>query len=222
MREAITAANVRTNRSTNSIGLTSLRRVVAERLSVKTGTRWGTEDVVISANPKQALGEAALAVLSQGDEAIIICPCSPAIPGQVLLAGATPVFVDARRPRYVPDAGAIRAAVTPRTRAIVINSPNNPTGAVYDRATLGRIADLALEAGLWIISEESYSSFIFTGARRHESIVMAHPSVCSRTIVVNPLSTAESEAKRPPIPTEGGQRFRSKTASQSERRRPPC
>nr|WP_236840913.1 aminotransferase class I/II-fold pyridoxal phosphate-dependent enzyme [Bradyrhizobium sp. CCGE-LA001] len=69
-----------------------------------------------------------------------------------------------------------------------MNSPSDPTGAVYDWATLDRIGDLALDAGLWIISEESYSSFIFTGARRQESVVMARPRVCSRTIVVNALS----------------------------------
>lgn len=188
MRGAVRAANAGMNRSTTSIDLISLRRVVTERLSVKTGMRWSTEDVVIFADPRRALREATLALLSPGDEAIIIRPCAPAILGQVLIAGATPVFVDARPPRYIPDARAIRAAITPRTKAIVINSPNNPTGTVYDRATLSRIGELVLDAGIWIISDESYSSFVFTGARRHVSVVMAHPSVCSRTILVSTLS----------------------------------
>lgn len=98
------------------------------------------------------------------------------------------MFVDARRPRYISNLSAIRAAVTPRTKAIIINSPNNPTGAVYDRTTLENIGQLAINTQLWIISDECYSRFVFTGARRHVSIMMAHPCVSSRTIIVNGFS----------------------------------
>jgi aspartate aminotransferase len=104
-----------------------------------------------------------------------------------LLAGAKPVFVDAPAPTYVPDIGAIRGAVAPRTKAIIINSPNNPTGAVYDRSTLQAIGDLAITYDFWIITDECYSSFVFT-RDRHESIVTAHPGTRARTILVNAFS----------------------------------
>ncbi|MDE5457580.1 aminotransferase class I/II-fold pyridoxal phosphate-dependent enzyme [Bradyrhizobium sp. CSA112] len=184
---AIAAINAGTNRYTDSIGLTPLRTAVAEKLSAETGIRWNTDDIVITAGAKQGLLDAALAVLDPGDEVIIIRPCWPTFPSQVLLAGATPVFVDAGPPTYIPDIGAIRAAVTPHTKAIIINSPNNPTGAVYDRTTLQAIGDLAINYQFWIVSDECYSSFVFTGSR-HESIVMAHPGVRSRTILVNAFS----------------------------------
>ncbi|MBH5386425.1 pyridoxal phosphate-dependent aminotransferase [Bradyrhizobium diversitatis] len=184
---AIAAINAGTNRYTDSIGLTPLRKAVAEKLSAETGIGWNTENIAVTAGAKQALLDAALAVLDPGDEVIIIRPCWPTFPSQVILAGATPVFLDARPPTYVPDIGAVRSAVTPRTKAIIINSPNNPTGAVYDRTILQAIGDLAINYQLWIVSDECYSSFVFTGAR-HESIVMAHPGVRSRTILVNAFS----------------------------------
>ncbi|WP_311966940.1 aminotransferase class I/II-fold pyridoxal phosphate-dependent enzyme [Bradyrhizobium australiense] len=188
MREgAIAALNANTNRYSDSVGLRPLRKAVAERLAAESSIGWNTEDIVIAASANEALLDAALAVLDPGDEAIIIRPCWPTFPLQVLLAGATPVFVDARRLRYVPDISSIRAAVTPRTKAIVINSPNNPTGAVYDRTTLQNIGEFAISSQLWIISDERYSRFVFTGAR-YESIVTTLPDVRSRTIVVNAFS----------------------------------
>ncbi|QOZ23985.1 pyridoxal phosphate-dependent aminotransferase [Bradyrhizobium sp. CCBAU 51753] len=184
---AIAAIKAGTNRYTDSIGLSPLRAAVAEKLSAETGVGWNTEDIAITAGAKQGLLDAALAVLDPGDEVIIIRPCWPTFPSQVVLAGARPVFVDACPPTYIPDIGTIRAAVAPRTKAIIVNSPNNPTGAVYDRTILQAIGDLAINYKLWIISDECYSSFVFTGSR-HESIVMAHPGVRSRTILVNAFS----------------------------------
>ncbi|WP_314960983.1 pyridoxal phosphate-dependent aminotransferase [Bradyrhizobium cosmicum] len=184
---AIAAINAGANRYTDSIGLTPLRGAVAAKLSAETGIGWNTDNIAITAGAKQGLLDVALAVFNPGDEVIIIRPCWPTFPSQVLLAGAKPVFVDVRAPTYTPDIVALRAAVTPRTKAIIINSPNNPTGAVYDRTTLQAIGDLAINYQLWIVSDESYSSFVFTGSR-HESIVMAHPGVRSRTILVNAFS----------------------------------
>ncbi|MET4213843.1 aminotransferase class I/II-fold pyridoxal phosphate-dependent enzyme [Bradyrhizobium sp. LA2.1] len=184
---AIAAINAGRNRYTDSIGLPPLRKAVAKKVSAETGTDWRADDIVITAGAKQGLLDAVLAVLDPGDEVIIIRPCWPTFPSQVLLAGAKPVFVEARPPTYIPDITRIRAAVTPHTKAIIINSPNNPTGAVYDRTILQAIGDLAINYQFWIVSDECYSSFVFTGGR-HESIVTAHPSVRSRTIVVNAFS----------------------------------
>lgn len=185
---AIAAINVGTNRYTDAIGFTMLRRAIAEKLSAETGIGWNWEDIVITAGQKQALLDATLALIDPGDEVIIIRPCCPTFPSLVFLADATPVFVDARRPRYIPDIAAIRDAVTPCTKAIMINSPNNPTGAVYDRTTLQKLAELAIDAQLWIIFDECHSRFVFTGISRHTSIVRAHPGIRSRTILVNALS----------------------------------
>ncbi|GLS32036.1 aspartate aminotransferase [Mesorhizobium albiziae] len=184
---AIAAINAGANRYTESIGLTSLRRAVAEKLSTETGLAWDTDNIVITAGAKQGLLDATLALLDPGDEVIIVRPCWPTFASQILLAGAKPVFVDARPPSYVPEIRAICGAVTPKTVAIIINSPNNPTGAVYDRPTLQAIGDLAIKYDLWILSDECYSNFVFTGDR-HQSITMAHPGIRSRAILVNAFS----------------------------------
>ncbi|MET4790896.1 aspartate aminotransferase [Bradyrhizobium japonicum] len=172
------------------IGLMPLRKAIAERLAAQTGFDWSAEEIAITAGSKEALLCAGLAVLERGDEVIIIRPWQPFVPALVHAAGAVPVFVDAQRPRYTPDVNSIRAAITSRTKAMIINSPNNPTGAVYSRTTLQEVGELAIEFRIWIISDERYSRLVFTGLHRHESIVVAHPAVRSRTIMVNPCSQA--------------------------------
>lgn len=184
---AIAAVNAGINRYTDSIGIMPLREAVAARLTTSTQVDWTAENIVITNGAKQALLDAALAILDPGDEVIIFRPCWPTFPSQVLLAGAKPVFVDVKPPSYVPTIDSIRAAVTPHTKAIILNSPNNPTGAVYDRATLQAIGDLAISYQLWIVSDDCYSSFVFNG-NGHESIVTAHPGIRSRTILVNAFS----------------------------------
>lgn len=184
---AIKAINAGTNRYTESVGLTPLREAVAKKISAETRLDWQTENIVITAGAKQGLLDAALALVNPGDEVIIVRPCWPTFPSQILLVGAKPVFVDAKAPDYVPNIEDIRSAVTPKTKAIIVNSPNNPTGAVYDRATLQAIGELAINYDLWIVSDECYSGFVFNGDE-HQSIVMAHPGVRNRTIMVNAFS----------------------------------
>ena len=98
-----------------------------------------------------------------------------------------PGLLDTRANGYVPDLDALAGATTPLTRAIIINTPNNPTGAVYDRATLAGIAELAIERDLWIIFDECYGTFAHA-PWVHEAIVAVVPEVRSRTLVVNAFS----------------------------------
>lgn len=184
---AVAAIEAGINRYTDSIGLIPLREAVAVKLTASTHVNWTVDNVVITNGAKQALFDAMLAVVDPGDEVIIFKPCWPTLPSQVLLAGAKPVFVDVKGPTYIPTTESVRAAVTPKTKAIILNSPNNPTGAVYDRAALQAIGDLAIGYQLWIISDECYSSFVFNG-HPYESIVTAHPGVRSRTVLVNAFS----------------------------------
>ncbi|MGY8635542.1 aminotransferase class I/II-fold pyridoxal phosphate-dependent enzyme [Bradyrhizobium sp. 14AA] len=184
---AIAAIKAGVNRYTDSIGMPQLREAVATKLSSETGIDWTANHIVMTAGATQGLLDAILAVVNPGDEVVIVRPCWQTFASQVFMAGAKPLFVDARPPRYIPDIDAIRGAVTSQTKAIIINSPNNPTGAIYDRATLRAIGDIAIDYRLWIISDECYSSLVFT-APRHESIVMAHPGVRSQTILINAFS----------------------------------
>lgn len=184
---AIEAINAGTNRYTESIGLAPLRQAIAARISARTRLEWTMDNIVVTAGAKQGLLDAALSFVNPGDEVIIVRPNWPTFSNQILLVGGKPVFVDAKAPAYVPAVRDIRAAITSATRAIIVNSPNNPTGAVYDRQTLLDIADLAVKYDLWVVSDECYSSFVFNGGR-HESIVTAHPAIRNRTILVDAFS----------------------------------
>jgi aspartate aminotransferase len=184
---AIEAIERGIGRYTDTTGLPELQSALARRLSATTNQEWSADEIAATAGAKQALFNAAMVVLDAGDEVLIPAPYWTTFPAQVRIAGAEPVFVDTRATGYVPTIDALRAALTPRTRAIVVNTPCNPSGAVYDRATLVGIAQLALEHDLWVIFDECYGSFTYA-PHVHESILVSVPEVRKRTLVVDSFS----------------------------------
>jgi aspartate aminotransferase len=184
---AIKAIERGVNRYTESIGMDELRQAIARKVSLDTGAIWDASEIAVTSGAKQALLDAALILLNPGDEVIIPRPCWPTFPAQVTLAGARPAFVDTAAPTYQPGVDDIRAAVTSATKAIIINSPNNPTGAVYGRELMADIVELAVRYDLWLISDECYDSFVFDPNGR-TSIVNVHNRARSRTLLVNAFS----------------------------------
>ncbi len=184
---AIAAVERGVNRYTDTIGLIELRDAFAKKLSAETGAQWSSGEVAVTAGAKQALFHAAMLLLNPGDEVIVPAPYWTTFPAQVLLAGGKPVFVDSRDSGYVPRLAAIEAAITRATRAIIVNTPSNPTGAVYDRQTLAGIAGLALAHKLWVIFDECYGPFTYE-SHSHAHIVEVAPEIRSRTLVVNAVS----------------------------------
>jgi aspartate aminotransferase len=184
---AIEAINKGVNRYTDTVGMMELREALARKISLDTGQIWKAEEVAATTGAKQALFNAAMVLLNPGDEVIIPGPYWTTFPAQVLIAGGTPVFVDTRSNGYVPRIGDIKAAITQRTRAIVVNTPSNPTGNVYDVQTLMAIADLVVNRNLWIIFDECYGDFVH-GHHTHHPIVSVAPEVRSRTLIVNAFS----------------------------------
>ena len=184
---AIGAINKGINRYTDTVGLIELRQALAQKVSLETGQVWQADEIAVTTGAKQALFNTAMVLLNPGDEVVIPAPYWTTFPAQVLIAGGTPVFVDARHNGYVPRVEDIAAAVTNRTRAIVINTPGNPTGAVYDRNTLVGIAELAIARNLWIIFDECYGTFVHS-TETHHPIVSLVPDVRPRTIIINAFS----------------------------------
>ena len=116
--------------------------------------------VVISNGAKHALHNALCAILEEGDEVLIVPPCWVSYPEMVKMAGGVPVYVETDADdRYALHLSAVEQALSPRTRAILLNSPCNPTGEVIPWETLAGIADIARERDLWIISDEIYEEF---------------------------------------------------------------
>lgn len=139
-------------------GLPELRRVIAERFS-----GWAENNILVTNGSKQGLYEIFQVICDPGDEVILLTPCWGSFIHQVKLAGAVPIQVGTRD--HQPDIDGIRQAITPKTRAIVVNSPNNPTGAVYPAETLAAIAAISLENGLIAVSDNAYEAFVYDGPK---------------------------------------------------------
>ncbi len=175
---------------TASSGIDELKRAIAEKLEAEQGLRYDLSQVLVSCGAKHSLYNVAEALLEAGDEVIIPTPFWVSYRDQVLLNDATPVLLETREAEgYAVDRAKLESCVTPRTKAIIVNSPCNPTGAIYDRATLEAIAEVALRHGLIVVSDEIYEKIIYDGAR-HISIAALGPDVAARTVVVNGVSKA--------------------------------
>lgn len=138
--------------------------------------------VLVTAGATEALTAAMLAILDEGDECILFEPFYDSYPAAVAMAGATRVPVTLRAPNFAVDPDELRAAITQRTKMIVVNSPHNPTGTVFDNATLQAIADLAIEHDLLVLSDEAYEHLTYDSVI-HTPIATL-PGMFERTITV--------------------------------------
>ena len=119
-------------------------------------------DVLVSPGCKQALLYAMMTCLNPGDEVVLFAPAWPSYDGMLKLIGAVPIHVPVKRENYHPDIAATRAAITSKTKAIIINSPNNPTGAVYLPSEIEEITAIAAENDLWIFDDMIYSDLVYS------------------------------------------------------------
>jgi aspartate aminotransferase len=149
-------------RYTAVAGVPELREAICARYKADYGITVTPAEVLLTVGGKQALFNAALALFDPGDEVITHAPYWPTIPEQVKLVGATPVIVRTDwRDAFAIHADAILDAITPRTKAIIINSPANPTGALVDEQAIAAIADAAAGRGIWIIVDLCYEQLIY-------------------------------------------------------------
>jgi aspartate aminotransferase len=184
---AIAAIDRNVNRYTDTVGLTELRHALAHKISAETAQLWSADEIAVTSGAKQALFSAAMVLLNPGDEVLIPTPYWTTFPAQIVIAGGKPVFIETRYNNYVPRLSDLAAAVTSRTKAIVVNTPNNPTGAVYDRDTLAGIAQFAIDKDLWIIFDECYGVFAHA-PHTHHPILSIAPRARDRTLIVNSFS----------------------------------
>jgi len=170
-------------------GIPELRAAVCAKLKRDNGLDYTPAEVLVSCGAKHTLYNLVTALLNPGDEMLVPSPFWVSYPEQARLLGAVPVAVDTREATgFDLDPDGLGAAVTPRTKLIVLNSPNNPTGAVFSRRALEAVARLAVERGLWVVADECYESLTFEG--RHVSIASLGPDIKARTLVVNTCSKA--------------------------------
>lgn len=170
-------------------GILELRQAIVKKLKEDNSLDYTVNEVTTAVGAKQAIASAMMVIAGPGDEVLLPIPCWVSYTEMIRLAGATPVFVPVRQDNYELDLDAIRAAITPRTKAIVICTPNNPTGAVYSEESLRELADLAVKHDFFIVADEIYEKMVYDGAK-HFSVASISREVWERTITVNGFSKA--------------------------------
>lgn len=171
-------------------GYRDLREAIADKLQRQNGLRADPDaEVFVTVGAMEALMLTFMVSLDPGDEVLVTDPSYTNFEAQITLAGGVPVFVPTVPERgYLPEPGAIEAAITPRTRAILVNSPSNPTGAVYPVDLVRAVADIALRHDLLLVSDETYEALVY-GDTRHVSPGV-FPGLASRTVSIFSFSKA--------------------------------
>ncbi len=175
-------------RYTSAPGIKDLREAVVEKYRRQYGVDYSVLEVVISCGAKHTLFNLAFALFEEGDEVLLPVPYWVTFPEQFKMVGAVPVEVMTREEDdFVLKASALEAKVTSRTRAMVVNTPNNPTGAVIPADEMDRIVDLALDRDLMIIFDECYEFFVFDG-NQHTSLAQYADRAKHVSLLVNTAS----------------------------------
>ena len=175
-------------RYTSAPGIKDLREAVVQKYRRQYGVDYSVPEVVISCGAKHTLFNLAFALFEEGDEVLLPVPYWVTFPEQFKMVGAVPVEVLTREEDdFVLKASALEAKVTSRTRAMVVNTPNNPTGAVIPAEEMDRIVDLALDRDLMIIFDECYEFFVFDG-NEHTSLAQYADRARQVSLLVNTAS----------------------------------
>lgn len=177
---------------TPSNGLPALRKAICDKLQKDQGISYSPSEVVVTNGAKHALYTLFQAILDPGNEVIIPTPYWVSYPEQVILAEGVPVFIEGyehQQFKVTPDQ--IEAAITENTKAIIINSPSNPTGMIYSEQELKEIGDICLKHDILIVSDEIYEKLVYDGAK-HVSIAQLSPELKAQTIIINGVSKSHS------------------------------
>ena len=165
-------------------GVAPLRQAIAEKVLRCYGREVDPDtEITVTSGATEALFNAIHAVVRPGEEVIVLDPAYDSYEPAIELAGARAVHVALDPRTFAVDWARVRAAITPRTRLLIINSPHNPSGAMLEEADLRALADLLRDTGIFLISDEVYEHIVFDG-RRHES-VLRHPELAERAFVVS-------------------------------------
>ncbi len=174
---------------TNVKGIVELRREIVQKLLIDNELVYDPEQIVVSNGAKHSLFNAFLSVLNPGDEVIIFSPYWVSYVEQARLLNAVPVIVETKfENNFLPSKEDIESKITDKTKLILLNSPNNPTGVIYPESTLKIIAEIALKNDLYVVSDEIYEKLTY--GKKHLSILNVVPEIKNRTFLVNGVSKA--------------------------------
>ncbi|MDR3707376.1 MAG: pyridoxal phosphate-dependent aminotransferase [Capsulimonadaceae bacterium] len=187
---AIKALAAGQTKYTPSSGTPALKKAIIDKLQRDNGLTYKPNEIIASCGAKHSIYNLMQAIINDGDEVIIPAPYWVSYPEQAKLADGVPVIVETGSD-FLARAEDIARAVTTKTKLLVLNSPSNPTGAVYSREQLARIADLAVTHGFYVMSDEIYEKILFDD-REFVSIASLGPEIKNLTFTVNGLSKSHS------------------------------
>ncbi|MBD2260664.1 pyridoxal phosphate-dependent aminotransferase [Pseudanabaena sp. FACHB-2040] len=173
-------------------GEPALRQAIAEKLQAENGLCYGADNVIVTNGGKHSLYGLMMALIEPGDEVIIPAPYWVSYPEMVQLADGTPVIVPTTKETgYKITPEQLRQAITPKTKLFVLNSPSNPTGMIYSPEEIRALAEVVVEADIWVVSDEIYEKILYDGST-HLSIGAVSPEAYDRTLVSNGFAKAYS------------------------------
>jgi methionine transaminase len=165
-------------------GIPALRRAIADKTERLYGVRPDENgEITVTSGATEAIFNAIHAVVREGEEVIVLDPCYDCYEPAIDLAGARAVHIPLDPVTFAPDWNQVRAAITPKTRMLMINSPHNPSGAMLGVDDMNTIADILRDTGIWLLSDEVYEHIVFDGAR-HES-ALRYPELRERAFVIS-------------------------------------
>jgi len=186
--EAIRAINIGFTRYTPSSGTLELRKAICDKLKRDNGLTYEPAQIVVSNGAKHSLTNAFMAILNEGEEVIVPAPFWLSYPEMVHIAGGKPVVIESSSANgYKITRKELESVYTSKTKALILNSPNNPTGAVYSEAELKEIADFIVEKDIFVVADEIYEELVYSGVK-HVSIANFNEEIFKRTIVINGFS----------------------------------
>ncbi|HEX8470516.1 MAG TPA: pyridoxal phosphate-dependent aminotransferase [Brevundimonas sp.] len=188
---AIKAINDGQTKYTDADGMPSLKKAIADKFARENGLTYDVSQIHVAPGGKPVIFNAFVATLNAGDEVIVPAPYWVSYPDMVLLAGGEPVFVTGEEAdgfKLRPEV--LEAAITDRTKWLILNSPSNPTGAAYTRAELQALADVLLRhPQVWVLTDDMYEHLTF-GDFEYTTIAQIEPKLYDRTLTVNGVSKA--------------------------------
>lgn len=189
---AVQSMNEGQTKYTPSAGLPKLKEVIIAKLKKDQGLDYTPSEIIVGTGAKHALYTLFQAILDEGDEVIVPTPYWVSYPEQIKLAEGTPVYVEGKEEnQYKITKEQLEAAITDRTKAIIINSPSNPTGMLYTKEELQALGEVCLAHDILIVSDEIYEKLVYGGAQ-HVSIAQLSPQLKEQTIIINGVSKSHS------------------------------
>ena len=217
---ALKAMNEGKTKYTEVPGIKPLREAIAKKLSEDNGIPTKAEDVIVTNGGKQAIHQVFEVVLEPGDEILVVAPYWVSYPDMAMLAGASSKIVQTNsKNAYKLTPAELKAAIGPKSKMLILNSPSNPTGAAYTKEELQKLGEVISSSNLLVLSDEVYEKVVY-GNFKFSSFAAACPELASRTITINAFSKAYSMtgwrvgyATGPAAIIKGMAKFQSQTTS---------